>query len=110
MTYAARTPGPWINRTIRLGQFVRDESGTLHGRFSGLGIGSTALISEVSDSEHLNLVADPFGAAYQVGVLLPKEKDGKQYYVAVLDSPIFPAPLDVLIVPDEETPDVFNIV
>jgi uncharacterized protein (DUF736 family) len=64
----------------------------------------------VSGSEHLSLVADPLGAAYQVGVLMPKEKDGKQYYSAVLDSPIFPAPLDVLILPDEETPHVFNIV
>jgi hypothetical protein len=107
----ARGRGMTISRTIKLGRFVRDELGTLHGRFSGLGIGSTALISEpVSDSEHLNLVADPLGVAYQVGVLMPKEKDGKQYYAAVLDSPIFPTPLNVLILPDKEMPDVFNIV
>ena len=111
MTHAAQTPGHWINRTVILGQFVRDELGTLHGRFSGLGIGSTSLISEpVSDSEHLNLIADPLGAAYQVGVLMPKQKDGKRYYAGVLDSPIFPAPLDVLILPDEETPNFFNMV
>ena len=103
--------GRTTNRAIKLGRFVRDESGTLHGRFSGLGIGSTVLISErVSDSEHLNLVADPLGAAYQVGVLMPKEKAGKQYYTAVLDSPIFPTPLNLLILPDEETPNVFNLV
>jgi hypothetical protein len=103
--------GMTTNRTTILGQFVRDELGVLHGRFSGLGIGSTALISEeVPGSEHLNLVADPLGAAYQVGVLMPKEKDGKPYYAGVLDSPIFPTPLNVLISPDEETPDVFNIV
>ena len=98
------------NRTIKLGQFVRDELGTLHGRLSGLGIGSTGVISEETRSDHLMLIADPLGAAYEVGVAMPKEKDGKRYYSAVLDSPIFQAPLDVLILPDEETPDVFNII
>jgi uncharacterized protein (DUF736 family) len=97
------------NRTITLGQFVRDELGTLHGRLSGLGIGSTSVISEETRSDHLKLIADPLGAAYEVGVAMPKETDGKHYYTAVLDSPIFQAPLDVLILPDEEVPHTFNI-
>jgi len=99
------------NQTLKLGQFVRDESGMLHGRFSALGLGSTTLISEeVSGSEYLVLVADPLGAAYEVGVLMPKQKGGKRYYAGVMDSPVFPAPLDVLILPDEEVPHFFHIV
>lgn len=110
-TAKATGQGMTTKRTVRLGQFVRDELGVLHGRFSGLGIGSTSLISEQgSDPEHLDLVADPLGAAYQVGVLMLKEKNGKRYYAGVLDSPIFSTPLHVLILPDEETPDVFNMV
>ena len=90
-------------RTVTLGHFVRDELGTLHGRFSGLGVGSTAIISEeINGSDDLRLVADPLGVAYEVGIATPVDDS----YTAVLDSPIFQAPLTVSIVPD--TPGTFT--
>jgi len=67
-------------------------------------------MSEETHSDHLKLIADPLGAAYEIGVAMPKEQDGKRYYAAVLDSPTFQAPLDVLILPDEEVPHIFNII
>jgi uncharacterized protein (DUF736 family) len=101
-------------RTINLGLFVQDELGTLHGRFSGLGVGSTSIISEPATSltgqPYLKLIADPLGAAYEVGVAFPKEKAGMKYYSVVLDSPIFQAPLNVALFPDKEAPDIFNLV
>jgi len=102
------------NRTVRLGQFVQDELGTLHGRFSGLGIGSTSIISEEATSvdgrPYLKLIADPLGAAYEVGAAFPKEKDGMAYYSAVIDSPIFQAPLNAALFPDREGPNTFSLV
>jgi uncharacterized protein (DUF736 family) len=101
-------------RTVNLGRFVQDEAGTLHGRFSGLGLGSTSIISETATSlegkPYLKLIADPLGAAYEVGVAFPKEKDSMNYYSAVVDSPIFQAPLNVALFPDKEMPNIFNLV
>jgi uncharacterized protein (DUF736 family) len=101
-------------RTVNLGLFVQDETGTLHGKFNGLGVGSTSIISEPATSlqgkPYLKLIADPLGAAYEVGAAFPKEKDGMNYYSAVLDSPIFHAPLNVALFPDEEVPNIFNLV
>jgi uncharacterized protein (DUF736 family) len=101
-------------RTVNLGLFVQDGTGTLHGKFSGLGIGSTSIISESATSlegkPYLKLIADPLGAAYEVGVAFPKEKNGMKYYSALLDSPIFPAPLNVALFPDKEVHHVFKLV
>jgi uncharacterized protein (DUF736 family) len=101
-------------RTVNLGVFVQDELGTLHGRFSGLGVGSTSIISEEATSAdgktYLKLIADPLGAAYEVGAAFPKEKGGMNYYSAVLDSPIFQAPLNVALFPDKERSNIYNLV
>jgi uncharacterized protein (DUF736 family) len=101
-------------RIVNLGVFVQDETGTLHGRFSALGAGSTSIISETATSvegkPYLKLIADPLGAAYEVGVAFPKEKNGMNYYSAVLDSPIFEAPLNVALFPDKEVPNLFQLV
>ena len=100
--------------TLNLGIFVQDETGTLHGRFSGLGLGSISIISEkvtsLEGKPYLRLIADPLGAAYEVGVAFPKEKDGMKYYSALLDSPIFQAPLNVALFPDKEVPNLFQLV
>jgi uncharacterized protein (DUF736 family) len=101
-------------KIVNLGVFVQDELGTLHGRFSGLGVGSTSIISEEATSAdgktYLKLIADPLGAAYEVGAAFPKEKGGLNYYSAVLDSPIFQAPLNVALFPDKEEPNIYNLV
>ena len=101
-------------RIVNLGLFVQDEPGTLHGRFSALGAGSTSIISETATSvegkPYLKLIADPLGAAYEVGVAFPKAKNGMNYYSAVLDSPIFEAPLNVALFPDKEVPNLFQLV
>jgi len=101
-------------RTVNLGVFVQDETGTLHGRFSALGVGSTSVISEGATSlegkPYLKLIADPLGAAYEVGVAFPREKNGMNYYSAVLDSPIFQAPLNVALFPDKDVPNLFKLV
>jgi uncharacterized protein (DUF736 family) len=101
-------------RTMNLGLFVQDETGTLHGKFSGLGLGSTSIISQRATSlegkPYLKLIADPLGAAYEVGVAFPKEKNSMNYYSAILDSPIFEAPLNVALFPDKEVPNLFRLV
>lgn len=99
---------------VKLGKFFQDEHGALHGTISGLGIGSTTVISQqATDREghsYLKLIADPLGAAYEVGAAFPKEKDGMSYYSVNLESPLLPAPLNAALFHDNENVTILNLV
>ena len=83
-------------RSVKLGEFMMDEKGTLHGTICGLGIGSTDVISEEATSHdgrpYLKLIADPLRTSYEVGAAFPKMKDGMEYYSAHLADHTRPYP------------------
>jgi len=99
---------------VKLGKAVKDEGGVLHGRISGLGIGSVDFITEEATSldgtQYLKMKADPTGDNYEIGALFPKEKDGMKYYSASLESPLLPAPINAALFPDKNNENSFNLV
>jgi len=102
------------NPKMRLGKFIQEENGTLHGRINGLGIRSVDVLSEAASSQegrpYLRLIADPLGDAYDVGAAFPKEKDGMHYYSVNLDSPLLPSPISAALFPDRCEEHGFNLV
>ncbi|MFY9288464.1 MAG: DUF736 family protein [Alphaproteobacteria bacterium] len=103
-----------IMKNIKLGRFMIDNTGTLHGRINGLGIGSVNVISEAvksaSGKEYIKLIADPMGEAYEVGAAFLKEKDGLVYYSVSLESPVFLTPLSAALFPDKDEENILNLV
>ena len=101
-------------RRLKLGSFVSDEHGILHGKISGLGIGSTSVLTEEAISQgglrYLKLIADPMRDGYEVGAAFPKEKNGQHYYSVQIDSPLFSGPLNAELRPDGENELGFNLV
>ncbi len=101
-------------RNVKLGEFMADSSGVLHGSICGLGIGTTEVISEEATAQngrrYLKLIADPMRSAYEVGVAFPKTKNDANYYSVHLDSPIFPFPLNAALFPDKGNEGTFNLV
>jgi uncharacterized protein (DUF736 family) len=101
-------------RSVKLGEFMMDEKGILHGVICGLGIGSTDVISEEATSHdgrpYLKLIADPLRTSYEVGAAFPKMKDGMEYYSAHLESPLFAAPLSAALFPSRGNEGIFNLV
>ena len=99
---------------VKIGKFTQDQYGIFRGNISGLGIGSTEVISqEVSDREgklYQKLIADPLGAAYEVGAAFPRNKGDMAYYSVNLESPLFPASLSAALFPDRENMGTFNLV
>jgi len=99
---------------LTLGKFFSDDNDTFHGTVSALGMGSTSVITqEAKDREgkkYLKFIADPLGAAYEIGAGFPKEKDGKTYYSVTFDSPFLPAPIKAALFQDFNDVTVFNLV
>lgn len=102
------------DKKVKLGSFVIDEHGVLHGNICGLGMGTTSVISEEALSKegrrYLKLIADPLRDGYEVGAAFPKQKDGMDYYSVSIDSPILPAPINAALFPDRENELGFNLV
>ncbi len=102
------------NNKVKLGKAVKDETGVIHGRISGLGMGSVDFITEEATSldgkPYLKLIADPTGDAYEVGAAFPKTKDGMAYYSVSLESPILSAPINAALFPDKNNANAFNLV
>jgi len=101
-------------RSVKLGEFLQDESGALHGKICGLGIGSTDVISEEATSHdgkpYLKLIADPLRTAYEIGAAFPKMKDGMDYFSVNLESPLFPVPISAALFHDRDNDGTFNLV
>jgi uncharacterized protein (DUF736 family) len=99
---------------MKLGDFMVDNEGTLHGQIHGLGLTSTQVISDCvvshSGRHYLKLIADPMGDAFEIGVAFLKEKDGMFYYSVSLDSPVFPAPIHAALFHDKEDNIKLNLV
>jgi uncharacterized protein (DUF736 family) len=101
-------------RSLKLGSFVQDESGSLHGTISGLGVGTVRVVTQEALSQdgrrYLKLIADPLLSAYEVGAAFPKEKEGMSYYSVQIDSPVLSAPINAALFPDKENEIAFNLV
>ena len=99
---------------MKLGKFVEDQDGTLHGKISGLGMNTVSVVSEptvdLSGNTYLKLIADPLGDAYEVGAAFPKVKDGMSYYAVNLDSPALPATIHGALFRDRKVPHSLNLI
>lgn len=99
---------------MKLGHFMVDNFGTLHGKISGLGIGSISVISEQATSNngkpYYKLIAEPMGEAYEIGAAFMKEKDGVAYYSVSLDSPVFLTPVSAALFRDKDDEHTLNLV
>jgi len=101
-------------RAIKLGRFIQDEAGILHGNIGALGLGLTKIISEAATSldgkPYFKLMANPFGESYEIGAAFPKEKDGMKYFSVNFDTPILAEPMNAALFPDKNEPNGFNLV
>jgi uncharacterized protein (DUF736 family) len=97
---------------MKIGTFIADKDGILHGKVYGLGIGVTSVMFEPQTSsggkEYYRLIADPVREAYEIGVAFPKEKGGKTYLSVSFDSPVLAAPVNAALFPDKE--GTYNLV
>jgi uncharacterized protein (DUF736 family) len=98
---------------MKIGTFMQNDAGLLLGRIYGLGLGTVAVIFEPQTSRdgvaYFRLVADPTNEVYEIGAAFPKTKDGQAYFSVVLDTPLFPAPVNAALFPDQDT-GIFNLV
>lgn len=101
-------------KSLKIGRFMLDSHGVLHGKISGLGIGSINVISEVvtgnNGKQYLKLIADPMSDAYEIGAAFPKEKDGLTYYSVSVDSPVLESPINAALFPDRDQENTLNLV
>ncbi|MFY9288175.1 MAG: DUF736 family protein [Alphaproteobacteria bacterium] len=101
-------------KNMKLGKFIQDSQGQLHGKINGLGMGSISVIGKPTTSSagkaYLKLIADPMIEAYEVGAAFPKEKNGINYYIVTLDSPLFQSGVTAALFPDKEREAIFNLV
>ena len=99
---------------MKLGSFLKDQYGALHGKIHGLGIGVTSVILEPQMSKegkpYFKVIADPMRDAYEIGAAFEKQKDDKTYYTVSLESPALAAPLNGALFPDKEDPNTFNLI
>ena len=93
--------------SVKIGSFTPNQQGILQGHVFGLGLGSTpvAFVPQTSQSGngYYRLIADPEGAAYEIGVAFPKEKNGSLYHSINIDSPVLPAPINAALFSDRKT-------
>lgn len=98
---------------MKIGTFMQNDAGLLLGRIYGLGLGTVAVIFEPQTSRdgaaYFRLVADPTNEVYEIGAAFPKTKDGQAYFSVLLDSPLFLAPVNAALFPDQDT-GIFNLV
>lgn len=99
---------------MKLGSAVKDDLGVLHGRISGLGIGSIDFISEQATAAdggiYYRLIANPLREPYEVGVAFPKEKDGMHYYAVSIDSPVLPTPINAALFPEKKNTNAYHFI
>ncbi len=100
---------------MKIGSFMKDTHGILHGKIYGLGLGVTSVLFEPQpDSQggisFFSLVADPVLEAYEIGRAWEKKKSHLTWYSVLIDSPFFPASLNAALFPDMENPHQFNLV
>jgi len=102
------------NRNLKLGRFVIDEDGNLHGNIGGLGLGVIDVVTEEAKSQdgktYMKLIADPLRAPYEIGAAFPKKKDGLDYFSVSLESPLLPAPISAALFPERGNEGAFNLV
>ena len=99
--------------TIRIGTFMPDKKGVLHGRIFGFGLGVTPVSFDPQTSkdgkEYFRLIADAGKEGYEIGAAFPKEKDGMAYHSVSIESPSLPAPINAALFRDKES-GVFTLV
>jgi len=102
-----------FTQQLNLGQFFQAD-GELHGTLSALAMATISVISKTMvDREgktYLKLIGDPLGAAFEIGVAFPKDKDGKPYYSVTLESPVFPSPIRAALFPDRNNQTIHNLI
>jgi uncharacterized protein (DUF736 family) len=98
---------------MKLGSFLQDSSGDMHGRIHGLGLGVTSVIFEPQTSKegmpYFRVIANPVGEAYDIGAAFEKEKDGLKYYSVCLDSPALAGPVNAVLFPDRGNSGAYNL-
>jgi uncharacterized protein (DUF736 family) len=100
---------------IKIGSFMRDTQGIMHGKIYGLGFVPVSVLFEPQLDEKdaiicFALIADPVLEAYEIGRAWEKQKGEMVYYSVCLDSPLFAAPLNVALFPEMGNPNRFNLV
>jgi uncharacterized protein (DUF736 family) len=100
---------------IKIGSFMRDTQGIMHGKIYGLGFAPVSVLFEPQLDEKgavmcFALIADPVLEAYEIGRAWEKQKGTMVYYSVCLDSPLFAAPLHVALFPEMDSPNRFNLV
>lgn len=99
--------------TVKIGEFAADNTGVLHGRIFGLGLGVTPVLFEPQTSKggkrYFRLIADPANEAYEIGAAFPKEKGETVYHSVSIESPALPAPINAALFQDKDS-GTFNLV
>ncbi len=92
---------------VKIGTFVTDKKGVMHGKIYGLGLGVTPVMFEPQTSKdgksYFRLIADPAKEAYEIGAAFPRDKDGMTYHSVSIDSPVLPAPINAALFQDRES-------
>ena len=92
---------------IRIGTFMPDKKGVLHGRIFGFGLGVTPVSFDPQTSkdgkEYFRLIADAGKEGYEIGAAFPKEKDGMAYHSVSIESPALPSPINAALFRDKES-------
>jgi len=104
-----------MNSSMNVGTFRQDQYGTLHGQIRGLGIGVISAIlepqiNEKGETTFYKIIANPVGDSYEIGKAWQRMGQDGLYYSIALDSPVFPAPINLGLFQDNENPDIFNLV
>ncbi len=98
---------------MKIGTFIQDRNGIMHGKIHGLGFGVISVMFEAQTSRegkpYFRIIADPARNAYEVGAAFEKQKDGMTYHSVCLESPAFMQPLNAALFPDRDTGN-FNLV
>jgi uncharacterized protein (DUF736 family) len=93
--------------SVKIGTFVTDKKGVMHGKIYGLGLGVTPVMFEPQTSKdgkgYFRLIADPAKEAYEIGAAFPRDKDGMPYHSVSIDSPVLPAPINAALFQDRES-------
>lgn len=99
--------------TIKIGTFMPDKKGLLHGRIFGFGLGVTPVTFDPQTSKdgkaYFRLIADAGKDGYEIGAAFPKDKDGMAYHSVSIESPTLPAPINAALFQDKES-NTFNLV
>src|SRR5271170_4793585 len=99
--------------SVKIGTFVTDKKGVMHGKIYGLGLGVTPVMFEPQTSkdgkQYFRLIADPAKEAYEIGAAFPRDKDGMLYHSVSIESPVLPTPINAALFQDKESGN-YNLV